>query len=379
MVRNEISLDVLRGRRILLTGHTGFKGAWLALWLRALGANVVGIALPAKRPGLYDALNLDEMVDSRIADIRNQDAFDAAVDEEAFDLVIHMAAQSLVRPSYDAPVETYQTNVVGTAVVLQAARRMPTLRGAIVVTSDKCYDNRGWIWGYRESDPMGGADPYSSSKGCTELVVSAFRSSFFNAPSSPVVCSVRAGNVIGGGDWCTDRLVPDLVRSVETGRPARIRNPRSVRPWQHVLEPLRGYLMLAAAILEDRRGCDEGWNFGPGVDDTVEVGALAELAIRRWRGECPQYITERSAADPAESKILRLDSSKAAVQLGWRPLLDIESAVNMTVDWYREYTSDPARIDQFSLQQIEDYTARWNARSASSNEPFVDRKVAACV
>lgn len=379
MASDEISLNVLRGRRILLTGHTGFKGAWLALWLRALGASVVGIALPAKRPSLYDALLLDEMLDSRIADIRNQDAFDAAVDEETFDLVIHMAAQSLVRPSYDAPVETYQTNVVGTAVVLQAARRMPTLRGAIVVTSDKCYDNRGWIWGYRETDPMGGADPYSSSKGCTELVVSAFRSSFFNSPASPIVCSVRAGNVIGGGDWCADRILPDLVRSVETGLPARIRNPRSVRPWQHVLEPLRGYLALAAAILEDRSGCGESWNFGPRIDDTVEVGALADLAVRRWRGECPQYIIERSAADPAESKILRLDSSKAAIQLGWRPLLDVEAAVNMTVDWYRQYASDPTRIDQFSLQQIEDYTARWNARSASSTEPIVERKVAACV
>lgn len=379
MALDEISLDVLRGRRILLTGHTGFKGAWLAFWLRALGANVVGIALPAKRPGFYSALNLDDLVDSRIADIRFQDAFDAAVRDETFDLIIHMAAQSLVRPSYETPVETYQTNVVGTAVVLQAARRMPKLRGVIAVTSDKCYDNRGWIWGYRESDAMGGSDPYSSSKGCTELVVSAFRSSFFNDPAGPIICSVRAGNVIGGGDWCTDRLIPDLVRSVETGIPTRIRNPKSVRPWQHVLEPLRGYLMLAAAILEDRSDCAEGWNFGPAVDDTVEVGKVADLAIRRWNGECPQYLVERSESDPAESKVLRLDSSKAAVKLGWRPLLDIETAVNMTVDWYRKYMSDPKRIDEFSLRQMEDYTARWRSRVTPQNQPIVERKVAACV
>jgi CDP-glucose 4,6-dehydratase len=375
----EISLDILRGRRILLTGHTGFKGAWLSLWLRALGANVVGIALPAKQPGSYDALNIDDMVDSRIADIGSKDAFDSAIGDETFDLIIHMAAQSLVRPSYETPVETYQTNVVGTAVILQAARRMPKLRGVIAVTSDKCYDNRGWIWGYRESDPMGGSDPYSSSKGCTELVVSAFRSSFFSGPASPVLCSVRAGNVIGGGDWCTDRLIPDLVRSVETGISARIRNPKSVRPWQHVLEPLRGYLMLAASILEDRTDCAEGWNFGPAVDDTVEVGAVADLAIRRWAGECPGYIVERSVSDPAESKVLRLDSSKAAVKLGWRPLLDIETAVNMTVDWYREHAKNPGRIDEFSLRQIEDYTARWNSRTKLPNENLDERKVAACV
>jgi CDP-glucose 4,6-dehydratase len=226
---------------------------------------------------------------------------------------------------------------------------------------------------------MGGSDPYSSSKGCAELVVSAFRSSYFSAPGSPVICSVRAGNVIGGGDWCTDRLIPDLVRAVETGIPTRIRNPRSVRPWQHVLEPLRGYLMLAAAILDGRADCAEGWNFGPAVDDTVEVGTVADLAIRRWNGECPQYAVERSATDPAESKVLRLDSSKAAVKLGWRPKLNIETAVNTTVDWYREYARNPHGIRDFSRRQIEDYSARWNSRAKIQNKIIVEREVAACV
>ena len=263
---NEASLSaIFRGRRVLLTGHTGFKGGWLALWLQRLGATVVGVSLPPSSPSFHAAVGMDELIDERIGDIRAPGTFADAIGWRDFDLVIHMAAQALVRTSYEMPVDTYLTNVVGTAVVLDAARRMPSLRGVVVVTSDKCYDNREWVWGYRETDPMGGRDPYSASKGCAELVAASYRASFFSDPDGAQIATARAGNVIGGGDWAADRLIPDLMRSVQWGAPARLRNPRSIRPWQHVFEPLRGYLMLAAALLQDGARYAGGWNFGPAM------------------------------------------------------------------------------------------------------------------
>ncbi|QRM56094.1 CDP-glucose 4,6-dehydratase [Sinorhizobium sp. BG8] len=351
--------EVLRGRRVLVTGHTGFKGGWLALWLRRLGATVVGVALPPTTPSFCRAVDLDGIVDGRIGDIRTETDFGRSIAGEDFDLVIHMAAQAVVRASFEAPVDTYLTNVVGTAVVLDAARRMPSLRGVIVVTSDKCYENREWVWGYRENDPMGGKDPYSSSKGCTELVAAAYRSSFFSDPDGPQLASVRAGNVIGGGDWGADRLVPDLVRSTETGQPARIRNPRNIRPWQYVLEPVRGYLMLAARLLDVGARYAGGWNFGPEKDATVDVGTLADMVVSKWKRRPPEYVVERRADEPKESIVLRLDSTKSHVELGWKPLLDLDETVAMTVAWYEEYRENTERIRQFSLGQLEQYAAAW--------------------
>ncbi|THK34237.1 CDP-glucose 4,6-dehydratase [Ensifer sp. MPMI2T] len=351
--------QVLRDRRVLVTGHTGFKGGWLSFWLRRLGANVVGVALPPTAPSFCKAVDLDGLVDGRIGDIRTETGFGQSIDGQDFDLVIHMAAQAVVRASYETPVDTYLTNVVGTAVVLDAARRMPSLRGVVVVTSDKCYDNREWVWGYRESDPMGGRDPYSSSKGCAELVAAAYRASFFSDPEGPQLATVRAGNVIGGGDWGADRLIPDLVRAVETGTPARLRNPKNIRPWQHVLEPIRGYLMLAAGLIDAGQRFAGGWNFGPEKEATVNVGTLAELVVAHWGEAAPEYVIERRADEPKESVVLRLDSTKSHVELGWRPLLRLDDAVAMTVAWYRKYLEEPAEIRRFSQQQLDEYAAAW--------------------
>jgi CDP-glucose 4,6-dehydratase len=361
---NESDLSqILRGSRVLVTGHTGFKGGWLSLWLRRLGAHVVGVALPAPAPSFSSAVDLEGLVDGRVGDIRTEAGFRESIGGQDFDLVIHMAAQAVVRTSYETPVDTYMTNVVGTAVVLEAARHMPSLRGIVVVTSDKCYENREWVWGYRENDPMGGRDPYSSSKGCAELVAAAYRSSFFSDPGGPQLATVRAGNVIGGGDWGADRLIPDLVRAAETGIPARLRNPNNVRPWQHVLEPLRGYLMLAAGLIEAGAHFAGGWNFGPEKDATVNVGTLADLVVSHWGSRPPEYVAERRAGEPAESVVLRLDSTKSHVELGWKPLLQLDEAVAMTVAWYRKYMEDPSDIRRFSQQQLDEYAAHW-ARAA---------------
>ncbi|MEJ1159175.1 CDP-glucose 4,6-dehydratase [Prosthecomicrobium sp. N25] len=359
-ITTEAGLErVFRGKRVLLTGHTGFKGGWMALWLRRLGAEVTGIALPPPTdPSFCKAVRLEELVDSRIGDIRSEQDFARAVGGQDFDVVIHMAAQALVRASYTAPVDTYLTNVVGTAVVLEQARRMPSLKACVVVTSDKCYENREWVWGYRENDPMGGKDFYSSSKGCTELVAAAYRSAHFSRDDGPQMAMVRAGNVIGGGDWAADRIVPDLVRSVETGEPTRIRSPRSVRPWQHVLEPVRGYLTVAANMIENGAPYAGGWNFGPDRHGTVDVGTLADMIVARWEGG-PRYVVEPRAGDPHEARILRLDITKAEVDLGWQPLLDIGETVGMTVDWYRNYHGNPDGIRAFSEAQLGRYAALW--------------------
>ena len=345
--------DGFAGRRVLLTGHSGFKGGWLALWLKQLGAHVTGISLPpATTPSLHDVLGLDTLIDGRFGDIRDEADYARALDGLDADLVIHMAANAIVRQCHQSPVEAYRTNVVGTAVVLDAARAMPSLKGIVVVTSDKCYENNEWPWGYRESDALGGKDPYSSSKAGTELVASAFRRSYFAAPGAPLLATVRAGNVFGGGDWAADRLIPDIVRATLAGSPTLIRNPNSTRPWQHVLEPLSGYLMVADALLAGRAGAATAWNFGPDADGTVDVARMTVLMAEAWGPGGPTF-HYGPGGDSREAGLLALDSAKARAELGWRPRLALPQALDMTVDWYRRWASGATDMTEFTLAQID--------------------------
>lgn len=350
--------DTFRGKRVLVTGHTGFKGSWLCLWLNELGAEVIGVALPPPDgPSMFESARIAERVDHRIADIRSQEQFARATDGIDVDLIIHMAAQSLVRPSYENPVETISTNVTGTAVVLDRAREMTSLEGIVVVTSDKCYENHEWAWPYRETDQLGGADPYSASKGCTELIASAFQRSYFSDPSGPQIATVRAGNVFGGGDWAVDRLVPDLIRATIEGQPVTIRNPASVRPWQHVLEPLSGYLQIGALLMSDKaHRFAEAWNFGPSPDAFMEVEAIARGLQRHWGKGAAAIEFGQRADDPHEAGMLTLDSSKARQRLNWAPQLDTDQAIALTADWYRTHASGSADLRDLTLQQIRQYS-----------------------
>lgn len=328
-----------QGRRVLLTGHTGFKGSWLALWLRRLGAQVVGYALPpVGDPNLYSLSGLDNDIDSRIADVRDLDTLSQVVEAERPEVIFHLAAQSLVRPSYETPVDTYAINVMGTVHLLEAMRRHPGVRAAVMVTSDKCYENREWVWPYRENEPMGGHDPYSNSKGCAELVTSAFRASYFSADQegdNPAIATARAGNVIGGGDWAVDRLLPDIMRSVLAGDSVHIRSPAAIRPWQHVLEPLAGYLQLAEHLLEHGHGFAEGWNFGPEEGDARPVGWIVERMAEHFGPEMSWSLAP--GPHPHEAHTLKLDSSKAKDRLGWRPRLRLETTLEWVVEWYRAH------------------------------------------
>jgi len=323
-----------RGKRVLVTGHTGFKGSWLTQWLKRAGADGTGFALaPPTTPSLFDRARVGDGIRSIEGDIRDLDALGRAVAEAKPEIVVHMAAQSLVRASYDDPVGTYATNVMGTVHLLDAVRRAGSARVVLVVTSDKCYENREWLWPYRENEPMGGKDPYSSSKACAELVTSAYRASFFNGASSPRVASVRAGNVIGGGDWAKDRLVPDLVRAFQSGTPTVIRNPGATRPWQFVLDPLAGYLRLAEALWNDGT-LAEGWNFGPHDADVRPVRWIADRLAGAW-GNGAAWRTE-AGESPHEAFTLKLDSSRARMLLGWQPRVALESAIDWIVEFQKE-------------------------------------------
>lgn len=343
--------EVFRGRTVLLTGHTGFKGGWLALTLRALGAEVVGVALPAEPDSFFNAVRLEEVIDHRVADITDAQAFAAAVADVDPDIVVHMAAQALVRPSYADPIGTFRTNVVGTAVVLDAARAMRRLQAIVVVSSDKCYENHEWTWGYRETDPMGGSDPYSASKGCTELVAASFRRSYFDGGRGPFLATARAGNVFGGGDYSPERLVPDIAAAFAASRPVVLRNPHSVRPWQHVLDPLSGYLMLAAALLRDGRRSAKAWNFGPDAGDACDVATLARMFAEASGGGAT--VIHRADGGPHEAAVLRLDCTLARTELGWQPRIPLDEAVRMTVDWYRAHRAGRVDMRAMSIAQIE--------------------------
>ena len=347
-----IGREFWSGKRVLVTGHTGFKGSWLALWLHALGARVHGLALaPATEPSLWKLLDLDAEVKSGLADVRDLAAVRRAFEEAKPEIVLHLAAQSLVRPSYDDPVGTYATNVMGTVHVLEAARTSAAMRVVVNVTSDKCYENRETDQAYRETDAMGGRDPYSSSKGCAELVTAAYRNSFYK---DKALASARAGNVIGGGDWAADRLLPDLVRAALLGEAAMIRNPGAVRPWQHVLEPLAGYLLLAERLWNDPARFAGGWNFGPPVDEAIPVKDVADAFARRW-GSAARWKTD-GGVHPHEARFLRLDAAKARKELGWKPRLRLQDAIGWTADWYRQQAAGTlART--LCLSQIEQYGA----------------------
>jgi CDP-glucose 4,6-dehydratase len=350
------------GKRVFLTGHTGFKGSWLSLWLQAMGATLKGFALPAPTtPSLFAEAGVAAGMESEIGDIRDAGALAASMTGFAPDIVIHMAAQPLVRLSYDDPVGTYATNVMGTVHLLEAVRRTPSVKAVLSVTTDKCYENREWPWGYREDEPMGGRDPYSNSKGCAELVGQAYRASFL-AEAGVAFASGRAGNVVGGGDWATDRLIPDILRAFEGGAAVRIRNPLSTRPWQHVLEPLSGYLTLCQALWD--RGADvaEGWNFGPHDEDARPVQWIVERMVALWGDEARW---ERDADfHPHEARYLKLDISKAAERLRWGPCWHLDETLSRIVAWHRAWL-DGGDMRAHCLAEIEDYSAAAAARAAS--------------
>jgi CDP-glucose 4,6-dehydratase len=344
--------DFWAGKRVLVFGHTGFKGGWLSLWLRRLGAAVFGLSLPpAGEPCLFSASGLAALVETSYADIRDPGEVIEAIRRIAPDIVFHLAAQSLVRLSYREPVATFATNVMGTVHVLAAAVATPSVSAVVVATSDKCYENREWVWAYREDDPLGGHDPYSSSKACAELVAAAWRRSFCGpgARRRPGIATVRAGNVFGGGDWAADRLVPDCIRAVAAGRPIGIRQPHAIRPWQHVLDPLCGYLILAERLSADPETYGEAWNFGPPEEDVRPVAWLASRIAERW-GEGARW--EKIGDDgPHEAAILKVDAAKARTRLGWHRRLPLDTGLDWTVDWYRGHAhGKPAR--ELTLDQI---------------------------
>jgi CDP-glucose 4,6-dehydratase len=340
--------DIYRGKRVLLTGHTGFKGSWLSLWLNELGAKVTGVALtPNTSPNHWDLLNLSHN-DYR-KDIRDSIALRQIFNDTQPEIVFHLAAQALVRRSYVDPIETWSTNVLGTANILEACRQHETVRAVVVITTDKCYENREWTWGYRENDRLGGHDPYSASKAGTELVAASYRSSFFNTDNSPLLATGRAGNVIGGGDWSQDRLIPDLIRSLERNQPLEIRSPFATRPWQHVLESLSGYLLLGQKLLEGKRAIADSWNFGPTPESNCSVIEVLDKLQKVW-----SHLSWEDTGNqhPHESTLLYLDSSKARRLLGWESVWDIDTTLVKTADWYRAWLENK---DVISNVQLEDY------------------------
>jgi CDP-glucose 4,6-dehydratase len=350
--------NIWSGKRVFLTGHTGFKGGWLALWLAHLGAEVRGYSLdPITTPNLFDAARIATVVDDIRGDIRDAKSLDSALSEFAPSVVFHLAAQPLVRLSYADPITTYETNVIGTARVLDAARRTPSVRAVVSITTDKCYENKEWIWGYRETDPLGGYDPYSSSKACAEIVTAAFRSSYFPVEKinehGVALATVRAGNVIGGGDWSLDRLIPDLMRGFMSGKPVPIRRPNAIRPWQHVVEPLQGYIALAEKLLSHDAGkFATAYNFGPREDDARPVSWIAERMSYTWGNGASWFIEKDS--DLHEAGWLKLDSSRACFDLGWRSKLQLGTALDWVTTWYKAQR-DGKDMQAFTLEQIVKY------------------------
>jgi len=345
------------GKKVFLTGHTGFKGSWLCLWLAASGANITGYALqPPTQPNMYDLCNISKLVTSITGDVRDLDYLTKSLSAAQPEIVIHMAAQPLVRNSYKNPVETYDVNVMGTVHLLEAVRHCNSVKAVVNVTTDKCYENQEWVWGYRENEPLGGYDPYSNSKACSELVTAAYRNSFFNpgeyAKHGVAVASARAGNVIGGGDWAADRLIPDCIRALLGNEKIIIRNPDAIRPWQHVLEPLSGYLRLAEKLYEEGPGFAESWNFGPNDDDAKPVEWIVKKLCELWGRAAVYEVDQR--LQPHESHYLKLDCAKAKSSLNWQPRWNLEYALTKIIEWLKAYQQQAA-MQHVCLRQIQEY------------------------
>ena len=349
-----------KNKTIFLTGHTGFKGSWLALWLHDMGSDVVGYSLePPTQPSLFEQASIESIIKtSHIGDICDKKHLTQCLKESEADIVIHMAAQPLVLQSYEDPLESYQTNVIGTANVFEAIRQTPSVKAVVNITTDKCYENKEWLWGYRENEAMGGHDPYSSSKACAELVTSTYQKCFFNDTSPVCLASVRAGNVIGGGDWAQDRLVPDFLKAIEENKELTIRNPNAIRPWQHVLEPLAGYLLLAEKLYgKEGKRYVGGWNFGPYDDDAQPVSWIADALCNAWGETASWRLDNPEIQFPHEAKYLKLDCSKARSLLHWAPKLSLINALNWIVDWHKHYINDKDMLD-ITRQQIRQFQQR---------------------
>ncbi len=348
-----VNKNFWRGRRVFVTGHTGFKGSWLCLWLHNMGAIVGGYALsPPTKPSLFIESNLSQRMSSEEGEICDMAHLYKTINNFQPEIIFHMAAQSLVRPSYESPLETYNTNIMGTVSLLEVVRRLGNIKAVVNITSDKCYENKEWPWGYRESEPMGGFDPYSCSKGCAELITASYQRSFFNSGNC-ALASARAGNVIGGGDWALDRLVPDILKAFSKREIVNIRYPGALRPWQHVLEPLSGYLMLAEQLYNKGEAFAEGWNFGPKEDSVRSVKWIVEYLSSQW-GEAASW-QHSEVIQPHEANFLKLDCSKAKAKLGWQPLWDIEHTLNRTVRWYKAWMQGFSMYD-YTIKEINDYT-----------------------
>lgn len=349
--------DFWRGKKVFVTGHSGFKGSWLSLWLHEMGAIVKGYSLPAPTtPSLYEEAQIGGCVESEEGDIRNFEQLRKSISLFQPEIVFHMAAQPLVRLSYDDPIGTYSTNVMGTVHLLEAVKQVGGIKAVVNITSDKCYENREWVWGYREEEAMGGYDPYSNSKGCAELVASSYRQSFFNEDKYEdhgcALASVRAGNVIGGGDWADDRLIPDMLKAFSNGDAVEIRSPHAIRPWQHVLEPLSGYITIAEHLYENGTEYAEGWNFGPREDDAKPVQWIVENLVHQWGKGASWYLSE--GEHPHEAHYLKLDCSKARMRLNWQPVWGLEETLNRIVVWQKAWLNGED-IKQHTLNEIKEY------------------------
>lgn len=349
----KVDPDFWKGKRVYITGHTGFKGSWLSIWLNILGADIKGFALrPNTNPSLFELANIEELLDSEFGNIQDFDQLKKSMIDFDPEILIHMAAQPLVRLSYKEPIETYMTNVIGTVNVLEAARSCKNLKSIVSVTTDKCYENKEWVWAYRENESMGGHDPYSSSKGCAELVTSAYRRSFFIGEGAPALASARAGNVIGGGDWAEDRLIPDVLRAFNNGKTVSIRNPLATRPWQHVLEPLSGYLILAENLFLHGHKYADAWNFGPNDDDCKNVQWILDKMVNIWGGSASWQLDEKP--QPHEANFLKLDCSKAKAYLKWEPRWSINKVLESIHDWNDIFLTNGDLLKK-CMEEINDY------------------------